>query len=468
MLPAKGLTELSSGELVELVVDLQQQLAQALATIEALRKENAELRRAGKRQAAPFSKGTPAANPKRPGRKPGRGTFSFRKAPSDDEVTDPWVEAPVTIETCPACGGKLQPERVDIATVTEVPPLPRPVVTGYRVQVCRCTACGKQVRGQHPGLAPDQHGASAHRLGKRAMAAAHTLHYGVGIPVRKVPVVLRFLTGVRVTQSALTQDALRRANGVVGAAYQGLRESVRDSAVTHTDDTGWRVGGKPAFLMAFETDQATVYQIRPRHRNEEVREVVPADYPGVLVTDRGRSYDAAALAGVRQQKCLAHVLRSISEVVETKTGKGRSFGIRLKRLLREAMEWSARHRGAADDSAEAERLKREVSRHLRDRPLRDRDNQRLLDELGRHHDRGHLLRFLDDPCIPPTNNRAERALRPAVIARKVSHCSKNDAGAEAFAAFTSVLTTLARTGRQSPVEDLYRVFSGEPLRVAPA
>ena len=41
-----------------------------------------------------------------------------------------------------------------------------------------------------------------------------------------------------------------------------LRESVRESAVVHTDDTGWRVGGESAFLMAFETDDATVYQVR--------------------------------------------------------------------------------------------------------------------------------------------------------------------------------------------------------------
>ena len=86
------------------------------------------------------------------------------------------------------------------------------------------------------------------------------------------------------------------------------------SRLVHTDDTGWRVGGEPAFLMAFETDEATVYQVRARHRNEEVREVVPSDYGGVMVTDRGRSYDAQALSGVKQQKCLAHVLRSISEV----------------------------------------------------------------------------------------------------------------------------------------------------------
>ena len=100
-----------------------------------------------------------------------------------------------------------------------------------------------------------------------------------------------------------------------------------------------------------------MYQVRTRHRNEEVREVVPSDYGGVMVTDRGRSYDAQALSGVKQQKCLAHVLRSISEVVQTKRGRGRSFGNRLSRLLREAMELrQAYHRGeAADFPAEAER-----------------------------------------------------------------------------------------------------------------
>ena len=131
-----------------------------------------------------------------------------------------------------------------------------------------------------------------------------------------------------------------------------------------------------------------------------------------MVTDRGRSYDAQALSGVKQQKCLAHVLRSISEVVQTKRGRGRSFGNRLSRLLREAMEFrQAYHRGeAADFAAEAERLRREATYHLRDRPMSDADNWRLQNELGWHDDRGNLLRFLDDPSIEPTNNRAERAL----------------------------------------------------------
>ena len=102
------------------------------------------------------------------------------------------------------------------------------------------------------------------------------------------------------------------------------------------------------------------------------------------MTDRGRSYDGQALSGVKQQKCLAHVLRSISEVVQTKTGRGRSFGKGLCRLLREAMELrGAYHRGEASDfGAQAERLKGEVSYHLRDRPMADADNYRLQNELG--------------------------------------------------------------------------------------
>ena len=61
-------------------------------------------------------------------------------------------------------------------------------------------------------------------------------------------------------------------------------------------------------------------------------------------------------------------------------------------------------------------MRREVSHHLRDHPMPDRDNGRLQNELGWQDDRGNLLRFLDGPAIEPTNNRAERALRGAVPA----------------------------------------------------
>jgi len=230
--------------------------------------------------------------------------------------------------------------------------------------------------------------------------------------------------------------------------------------VVHTDASGWRVAGESAYLMAFETAEATFYHIRPRHRHEEVQEVIPADYAGVLVTDRGRSDDAHAFDHVSQQKCLAHIQRSISNILETKTGRARDFGVQLKSLLQEALElWHAYHDGHRPDyQAEAETLQEELTYHLRDRRLRDPDNQRLLNELGWHHDRDNLLRFLADPRIEPTNNRAERALRPAVTARKVSQCSKNNRGAFAFAAFTSVLRTLMKTEAGAVVDVLCQLL----------
>ena len=120
-------------------------------------------------------------------------------------------------------------------------------------------------------------------MGKRVMAIAHPLHYGLGLTQRKVPAVLRTLTGVKISQSAITQDALRRARGEVGDAYRRLRSSARQArSSTPTTRAGVWAETLP-FLMAFETDEATVYQVRPRHRNEEVRELIPSDYGGVMV-----------------------------------------------------------------------------------------------------------------------------------------------------------------------------------------
>jgi transposase len=460
MMEPKDLPTLDREELLALVAELQRQIAELRASNEALRAEIDQLKRGGKRQAAPFSKGTRVAEPKPPGRKPGAGTFRYREAPRPEEMTAPPVDVRVLCEACPACGGPLAEERVDYAYTTELPALPRPQVTQYRVWVCRCTICGRQVRGQHPDVAPTQYGATAHRLGARVRAAAHLLHYGVGIPVRKVPAVLHALTGVRLTQGALTQDALQHAEGPMGTAYEGLRAAVPQAPVVHTDDTGWRVGGEPAYLMVFETDGGTVYQIRLRHRHEEVQEVIPADYDGVLVTDRGRSYDAQAFDGMAQQKCLAHIQRSISDVLVTKVGRARDFGEQLKGLLQEALDVWHTYRGGqrTDYKADVEALWTEMTYHLRNRPLRDPDNQRLLNELGWHHDRGNLVRLLADPRIEPTNNRAERALRPAVIARKVSQCSKNDRGASAFAVFTSVIRTLMKTEADPVVETLSQLL----------
>jgi transposase len=450
----------SREELLALIDALQRQVAELTAANDALRAQLDRLARHGQSSATPFSKGARCSHPKKPGRKPGQGPFCSRSAPPAEALSGPPVVVPVTRTTCPTCGAALAPDHVEVVTITELPPPASPQIAAYAVEVCRCPACGGRVRGEHPAVAPDQWGASAHRLGPGVMAAAHWLHYGLGVPVRKVPAILAQLGGVSLTQGALTRDAMRRAAGSVAQEYEQLRQQVKAAPVVHTDDTGWKVNGERAHLMAFETADASVYQVRPQHRNEEVRELIPSDYAGTLVTDRGKSYDAQELRAVKQQKCLAHIQRSLSQAMERQPASEQWFPRQLKELLSEALAlWRAYHEGErAEFEPRRAVLKEAIGKHLEARSLGDPENQRLRNELGRHHERGNLLRFLDDPTIPPTNNAAERALRPAVIARKVSQCSKNERGAAAYAAFVSVLRTLAKSGSDRMMEGLTHLF----------
>lgn len=453
------LDSLTREELIRIILDQQQ-------VIEQLRREIDELRRRG--GAAPFAKGTRKAEPKTPGRKPGQGYFRFRSMPEEAAAANT-LEVPVGVARCPDCGGALGEAKREIVTTIDIPTQPQPEVRRYAVHVCECASCGRKVRGRHPEVAVGQHGATAHRLGPRVRALAHLLHYVHGVPVRKTPPIIAALTGVRVTQSAITQDALRQSRRSVGATYEALRASVRKQAVVHTDDTGWRVGGETAFLMAFVNASLSVYQVRPQHRNEEVRELVPADFGGVLVCDRGRSYEAGELKDVAQQKCLAHLIRNAAKLEREKAGRAAQFSRGLKELLQKALALPARQEemrpGAYRKQVRA--ITQELTTHLRDRRLRDPDNQRLLNGVGAQNDRGHLLRFLEQEEVEPTNNRAERDLRPAVIARKVSHCSKNQRGARAFEAFTSVLQTFRKISPASAATLLARLIDPQLLSPEP-
>jgi hypothetical protein len=186
-------------------------------------------------------------------------------------------------------------------------------------------------------------------------------------------------------------------------------------------------------------------------------------------TDRGRTYEDKSFRRVKQRKCLAHLQRTLSELLARKKGRARDLAERTRDLLRLAVRlWEGYHQ---DDQEKFERWVPEVrlalSYHLRDRPLKDRDNQKLLRMLRRYHRRGDLLRFLEQPEVEPTNNRVERMLRPAVIARKVSQCSKTWAGADAFAAFKSVVQTLVKGNPGSVVEALYSLFRSPEAQLTP-
>lgn len=447
----ESLESLSRDELIRIVLEQHRLIQQLQSEVEQLKKRGG---------AAPFSKGKHKADAKPPGRKPGQGFFRFRTAP-EEKLGVEAVAVPVKTPCCPDCGGQLGQARQEIVSITDIPAQPQPEVRRYAIEVRRCRNCGGRVRGSHPDVAPGQHGATAHRLGPRIRMLAHLLHYVHGVPVRKTPAIVEELTGVRLTQGAITQDALKQAEGAVGARYEALRRSVREQSMIHTDDTGWRVGGETAFLMAFVNPSLSVYQVRSRHRNEEVRELIPSDFKGVMVCDRGKSYDAEELENVAQQKCLAHLIRNAIQTGELKQGHGRRFSRELAGLLRQALEMAAVGKGLRTTAwfHKAMTLHDQLTMLLRPRVLRDTDNQRLLNGAAAQHDRGRLLRFLAEDDVEATNNRAERDLRPAVIGRKVSHCSKNQRGARAFEAFTSVLQTLRKTITPFTADTLTQLIS---------
>jgi len=411
--------------------------------IQELRKEVAGLKREGKRSAGPFSKNKRKHPRKKPGRKKGQGRFShLLEAPVSPDTTQVEIPAPTTCD----CGGSLELLGYEEASNTDPPEDLRPHVTRFQVPVCRCRRCGATVRGKHPDLAPDQYGATAHRYGDRMMAAGHLLHYEMGIPQRKVPAVMEMFTGVRLTQSALSQDASRRSETDLKSVYKELRDSMKEQPIGQTDATGWRVDGEAAQRIVYANDETTVYDIQEHYRNDEIRKVFPSDDKGTLVGDGGKALNAKELSEVKQQKCIFHGLKLIHEALEKQKGETREFGEQLKGMLQEGLAlWHGYHEGQKRGyRANVAKLDKRITQHLRERTLTDADNQRLLKFFGEHHQKGNLMRFLDDPRVPPTNNLSELELRYVITARKVSQCSKNRRGANARKVLGSLLRTEKR------------------------
>lgn len=457
-LDIEDLEKLTKAQLIDIIIEQAK-------TIEELAGRIAELERKAARSAAPFSKGKGKSRKKKPGRKKGKGTFTNRQPPEvggSDVVEN--LEAPLDSGECPGCGAAMDVV-VEVATTIDVPEEPQRLIKRFEVEIGTCPVCGRRVRGTHPDLPPDQCGATAHRVGDTVMAQALAMHYHSGMTLRKASEAIWVMTGITITQGGLTQRArqLSKSGGALGKIYAGLRDEVRGSPVVNTDDTGWRTGGKPSYLMGFFTPTLAVYQIRDRHRHEEVLEVIGEHFPGILGTDRGPSYEAGPLLMMMQQKCLSHLIKNLSVVEEMKHGRAKGFTRDLKCILRSGLIlWQEYRAGEIGRDAYAKRgevLQELLDHHLRARVLCDPDNQRMLDGIGVQNDKGRVFLFLEYPEVEPTNNRAERGLRPAVIARKVSQCSKNANGAMIYEAMKSSTATLVLRG-QNVAAGLARLMRG--------
>lgn len=218
------------GSSARLVRSAGQAVGAEIARLEAdnarLREENAKLhgelaraQRAGKRQAAPFSRGEKKTEPKRPGRKPGEayGTKARRRPPDPEEIDEQRV-APLP-QGCPDCGGEVVCDGVGEQFQEEVIPA-RTVMRRYEVALGHCTGCDRKVHGAHPEQTSDALGAAGVTLGPVALALAAWLHTGLGVSMAKVAQILERLCGLTVTPGGLHQ-ALHRVAGDADATYPG-------------------------------------------------------------------------------------------------------------------------------------------------------------------------------------------------------------------------------------------------------
>ena len=212
-----------------------------LAKNARLRSQLEAARRAGKRQAAPFSKGDPQPRPGRPGRRSGadHGRHAHRPVP---EHVDETIEVALP-DGCPCCGGELDLKRVADQYQEDVPVAARPHVRLFRVGVGRCRRCGARAQGRHPLQSSDALGAACAQVGPNALALTAQLNKELGLPLAKVALVLGQLCGLRVSAGALHQ-ALARLAAAAAATYGALVEGVRASAAVAADETGWRVAGR--------------------------------------------------------------------------------------------------------------------------------------------------------------------------------------------------------------------------------
>src|SRR5512142_1916742 len=353
------------------------------AEVERLKAELEQSRRAGKRQAAPFSKGQPKADPERPGRKPGHPPA--HRPPPPPEQVDRTIEVPLPA-ACPECHAPLDDVPVTVHDQYQLDlPGPKPVVTRFRVPVARCPACFRRVQGRYPEQTSDALGAAAVQFGPRLLGFAVDLKHRVGTPFRKCAAVLATLTEVIVSAAALVRGSQRLAR-LAGPSYDALVTAARTSAVQQVDETGWKIGGRSAWLWVFTDDHATVYRIRHSCGHEVVIEVLGEDYGGVLVSDCFLAYDPLDFT---KSKCTAHLLKRCSEVEQGQTRGAVRFSRRVAALLRKAMALK-RRRGTISDHGYAVlrgKLHTELDRLLSG-TYTDPDNARLAKLLRKHRETG--------------------------------------------------------------------------------
>jgi transposase len=431
-------------------------LAQRVVALETeIRALKARLGRNSSNSSRPPSSDSPAAKPKRappagpsgrrPGGQPGHVAHQRPLVPPErvDTFVDHWPAR------CAGCGGMLDGSRGTVGAgarfvphqVTELPPV-RAHVTEHRRHRVRCGTCGHTTLAALPAAVP------AGAFGPRLQATVALLSGRYRLSRREVADLCGTLLDAPLSVGSV--DGLCQVtSAALAAAVEEAQASVARADRAHADETGWRQAGHSRWLWGAVTPLVTVFRLATSRSSAAARALLGATFAGVLTSDRWSGYTWVPLD--QRQVCWAHLARDWQGLAD-RGGVARPLGERGVALTRDLFRvWHRFRRGELDRAG----LQAATA------PVQD-GFERLLDDgiacadaraagLCRALDRlwPALWTFLDEDGVEPTNNAAERALRPAVLWRKGSFGTQSDAGARFVERLLTVVATCKQHGRDA-------------------
>jgi transposase len=351
------------------------------------------------------------------------------------------------VDACPRCGRALSGGWVHRRVqVIELAQPSRAQVIEHVLLRRQCPHCRIRVLPTGPGRAAGRIGTC--RFGPRLLAQIATMAIVERLPITQIQRRLA-------SQHQLTLSV----GGIVGLLHQvahqsgttmtQLKADIRASPVVHADETGWRQDGIPGYVWTLSTPRSCVFH-RDEHRSGEVIDtLLGEDFGGVLVTDFYAAYDH--LPGVKQ-RCWAHLWRDIDalEAEYPEDGELAAWvaGVRaiydLARGERPAAERGQTPEAIRAREHRARRYEQQLAALCPATMAADRPQATLVKRIRRYLT--ELFTFVADPAVPPTNNAAERSLRPLVIARKVSGGTRSDQGSDTRMALASLAATARLRG----------------------
>ena len=443
------------GEHERLLVEHRQLLVEQASLRERVAELEARLGKNSSNSSRPPSSDPPWVAPSPPaqrqpsGRKPGGqpGHVASQREVLPPERVDQVVV--VWPEQCQHCGVALAqspdlvaatPERHQ---VSELPPV-QVTVTEYQLQRLRCPCCGEETRA---GL-PD--GVPTGAFGPRLQGAVALVSGRYRMSRRAVVELLADLVGAKIALGSV--DALcQETSTALAQPVDDLAQAVRAARVTNADETSWLQGGKTYWLWVVVTRLLTVFTIAPSRGAGVIKGLLGEDFAGIVTSDRYTAY--LWLGALHRQLCWAHLKRDYQGLVD-RGGAAKEVGApALALVARLFVAWHA----TRDDPLAWERLPQTMQ------PIQD--EFRTLLEAGQSSTSAKaaglcrallglwpaLWTFVTVPGVEPTNNAAERAIRPAVLWRKQSLGTKTDAGSQFVARMLSVSATCQQ--QQRPLLD---------------